>query len=214
MKELICKFCGENKKTEMSHIQHQIFCKKNPNRFKTYTENWNKDKKKRHSDLMKKKSNNKNRVWKPETIEKLRVLGKENNLKFWTEEEKLKQSERMRKIVKENPDSYSISNVCGRTKIVNYNGFKLNGKWELEVAKWLDKNNIKWTNIITNPFDYEWNGKIHSYFPDFYLIEKNLYLEVKGYERERDKFKWSVVPNLKVLKNNEIKKIKSNTFSL
>ena len=53
-------------------------------------------------------------------------------------------------------------------------------------------------------FEYEWENKIHLYFPDFYLPDYDIYIEVKGYERERDRCKWKVVPNLLVLKKKEI----------
>ncbi len=79
------------------------------------------------------------------------------------------------------------------------------------VAKWLDENNIKWTNKIDG-ISYNWNGNKHLYFPDFYLIELDKYIEVKGYERERDKCKWKSLNNLIVLKKNEINLIKQNKF--
>lgn len=214
MEKMICEFCGCEKQTKMSFIQHKIFCKENPNRKKVYTEDWSEDKKKRHSELMKVKSNNTNRIWKPETIEKLKKSSREINKQFWTDEEKKKQSIRMKEVVKRNPQSYSSSNVCGRTKLIDYNGHKLNGKWELEVAKWLDENNIGWTNIIEKPFEYYWEGSYHNYFPDFFLEDKNLYIEVKGYQRKRDESKWKVVPNLIIIKKNDIKKIKEGTFSI
>lgn len=53
-----------------------------------------------------------------------------------------------------------------------------------------------------------------TYFPDFYLPNLDLYIEVKGYERERDLAKWSQFPEkLIVLKKQEIEEIKKGTFS-
>lgn len=118
---------------------------------------------------------------------------------------------KMHEIIRKNPEKYSANNICGRTKIIEYNGFKLNGSWELIVAKWLDNNNIKWTNII-KPIPYDWNNETHLYFPDFYLIEYDIFIEVKGYERERDRCKWKVLNNLVVIKYNEINKIKNGTY--
>lgn len=117
----------------------------------------------------------------------------------------------IRLAINKNPEAYSAKNVCGRTKIVEYNGFYLNGKWELDVAKWLDENNIRWTNIV-NGFKYEWKNELHTYFPDFYLLDFDVYLEVKGFERERDRCKWRVLDNLIILKKNEIEKIRNNTY--
>lgn len=131
----------------------------------------------------------------------------------WSKERKLSHSVVMKKAVLENSESYTSSNVCGRVKIEEYNGEKFHGKWEVEVAKWLDANDIKWERKI-EPFNYFWNNSWHLYFPDFYLPVIDLYIEVKGYETERDRCKWSVVPNLIVIKNKEIKQIKENTYTL
>lgn len=63
---------------------------------------------------------------------------------WWTPEKRLEHSNRMKQVVKDNPESYSSENVCGRVKVYIYNDIKLNGRWELEYAKYLDFNNIKW----------------------------------------------------------------------
>jgi len=140
-------------------------------------------------------------------------LGKINKGKQLTESHKNKLKIAMRKAVLENPNSYSANNVSGRTPIIEYNGFRLKGSWELLVAKWLDENNIKWTNIIEG-FDYEWEGSKHIYYPDFYLLEYDKYIEVKGFERERDRCKWKVVNNLIIIKKDDITKIKNKEYKL
>jgi len=205
-----CKYCDRKCKNVNSLVQHEIRCKKNPNKI-TIKRVWSDEDRKKHSEIMKKKHNNKNRVWSKETLEKLSKATKIRNKSLWTEEKKKKHSEIMRKIVSKNPESYSANNVCGRTKLTEYNGHTLNGSWELLVAKWFDRNNIKWTNKIKG-FKYIWDNKERLYFPDFYLIELDLYVEVKGYERERDRAKWAVVDNLIVIKKNDINKIKNDKF--
>lgn len=132
----------------------------------------------------------------------------------FTEDQKKKLSNSMKKAVLDNPNSYSASNVSGRTKTIEYRGFKLKGKWELEVAKWLDSKGIEWTNIITVPFEYFWEGSIHYYFPDFYLEKYDTYLEVKGYERDRDREKWKSVENLIIIKKDEIGRILNGTYRI
>lgn len=107
----------------------------------------------------------------------------------WTDERRQRFSERMKIAVRSNPDSYSKNNVCGRVKIYEYNGVKLKGKWELEFAKWLDKMGIIWESEC-NPQPYFWNNSWHMYFPDFYLRDHNIYVEVKGFKRDRDIAKW------------------------
>jgi len=165
--------------------------------------------KKKISDTMKKNHGNTGRILKKETIEKLKISSRRINKEYWTEEKRKEQSLRMSKIAKERPDSYSINNVSGRAKIIDYNGKKLKGSWELQIAKLLDKYKIDWTNDI-KPIPYFWNNNWHLYFPDFYLIKEDKFIEVKGYERERDRKKWENVINLIVIKEKEIEILKNN----
>ena len=51
---------------------------------------------------------------------------KNNKKKTWTDERREAHSKIMRKVVLENPKSYSCSNVNGKTKFALYKGFKLN----------------------------------------------------------------------------------------
>lgn len=67
----------------------------------------------------------------------------------------------------------------------------LDGTWELAVAKWLDDNGYNWKRN-TKRFPYiNLKGKLSNYTPDFWVEEFNGYLEVKGYETELDRCKWS-----------------------
>ena len=116
----------------------------------------------------------------------------------WSEERRKLLSASMKRAAKEHPESYSASNINGRSKKIQYNGFLMDSSWEFQVAKWLDLHEIKWTKKVKG-FDYEWNGS-RVYYPDFYLPDLDLYVEVKGYERERDRCKWRVVKNLVVIK--------------
>lgn len=67
----------------------------------------------------------------------------------------------------------------------------LDGTWELAVAKWLDYKKYNWKRN-TKRFQYiNLKGTISHYVPDFWVEELNSYLEVKGYETELDRCKWS-----------------------
>ena len=83
---------------------------------------------------------------------------------------------------------------------------KVQGKWELNVANWLNKNNIKWDRITIK-------YKNRRYTPDFYLIDRNEYIEVKGWLKDRDLYKMFLVlqenSNIKIrlLQKNLYKKI-------
>ena len=67
----------------------------------------------------------------------------------------------------------------------------LDGSWELAVAKWLDYNKYVWKRN-TKRFQYtNLKGTISHYVPDFWVEEFDSYIEVKGYETELDRCKWS-----------------------
>ena len=141
--------------------------------------------------------------------------------KLWTKEKRLEHSLKMKKIVDDNPESYSSKNVCGRVKTIKTidslgNETNCLGKWELLVIDYLNKNNIRWTNKIEENFQYYWNESHHRYFPDFKLLDyDNVFIEVKGYERDRDKAKWEQFPHkLIIIKKEEIEKLKTNRFQL
>jgi hypothetical protein len=69
----------------------------------------------------------------------------------------------------------------------------LDSSYEIKYARHLDKNNVKWKRN-NKKFPYTHNGEERNYIPDFYLIEKESYVEIKGYKTERDKSKWKHFP--------------------
>jgi hypothetical protein len=220
MEQFICKYCSSIRKNENSLRNHERLCKHNSNRQELKSNFAEYNKRIQLGEISKTYTNQFTKakilglpkpIVSKETKEKLSEAGKR---RIWTQKMKDAISKVMHDVVLRNPDSYSASNVCGRTKITEYKGFKLNGSWELEVAKWLDSLNLNWTNKIVTPFEYQWQGRLHLYFPDFYLPERNLYIEVKGYERDRDREKWKVVPNLLILKVKEIQQIQKGLYCL
>jgi hypothetical protein len=152
-------------------------------------------------------------VIKDETRKKFSEHTKSLNKERWSDpENKVKQSRSMKKAVEKFPESYTSSNR-GRTKQIEYNGLKFQGNWELEFYKWCVNNNIP-CERNTEGFSYTWNGD-RTYFPDFYLPDQDVYVEVKGYQTERDLAKWNQFPKklLKILKDDIIQ-IQQNKFSL
>ena len=146
-------------------------------------------------------------------------IGEKSKLTVWSEEKKKNHSVSMLNAVSNYPESYSSKNISGRTKkskvIDSFNNeVYLNGTWEFCFMEYLNSNKIKWTSIITETINYIWEGKIRRYFPDFYLPDYKVYVEIKGYQRDRDLEKWNVVNNLIVLKYKEIKSIQNGTFIL
>lgn len=67
----------------------------------------------------------------------------------------------------------------------------LDGTWELAVAKWLDRRNYNWKRNTTRFKYVNLKNKISFYIPDFWVEELNGYLEIKGYETDLDRSKWS-----------------------
>ena len=198
----ICEFCNRNANTTTSNTQHQLYCQLNPNR---------KIRKPSYGMLGKKGANQFTKgtatTVSEETRKKLSDAGKKQ---VWTFEDRQRHSILMKDVVKKYPESYTSSNR-GRTKQIIYNGIKFQGSWELEFYQWCEQNNIACIRN-TEGFSYIWNGS-RTYYPDFYLIDKNLYIEVKGYETERDRAKWSQFPNaLCVIKECEIMQIRENIF--
>ena len=55
----------------------------------------------------------------------------------------------------------------------------LQSSYEVQLAKSLDANNIRWER----PLPINWtsdNGLVHKYYPDFYLIEYDVYMDTKN----------------------------------
>lgn len=80
----------------------------------------------------------------------------------------------------------------------------LQGSWELKLAQFFDYNNVKWERNRIG-FGYLFEGKHRMYFPDFKLLDFNSYVEVKGYQTEKDDAKWNqFMGKLFIVKRKEI----------
>ena len=85
-----------------------------------------------------------------------------------------------------------------------FDGVYFMSTWELAYYIFSKEHNH---NIIrcSERFRYELHGKHHYYTPDF--IEDGYFVEVKGWETELDKLKYTLVDNLKVIYYNELKQM-------
>ena len=61
-----------------------------------------------------------------------------------------------------------------------YNGCEFDSHWEVLLAKMLDASNIKWIQPIAAIEWIDSTGKSRKYFPDFYIPERDLYLDPKN----------------------------------
>jgi hypothetical protein len=85
------------------------------------------------------------------------------------------------------------NNLGGHTSKLrlSYKGVILQSSYEIEVAKSLDENSIKWNR----PSPINWidkNDIIHRYYPDFYLEDYDVYLDPKNdylIKKDLDKIK-------------------------
>lgn len=94
-----------------------------------------------------------------------------------------------------------------KTRTHIYKGLHLRGKWEVAYAQYLDAHNVDWIQP-TKSFPYTFEGKTRQYFPDFYLLEEDLYVEIKGYETPKDRAKWKEFPHkLLILKGKDLVKL-------
>lgn len=214
-----CKYCNSIKKNLNSLRNHERLCKLNPNRqisnFEKLTfeerQSFNRGKnqytKAKELDLPKPILSQES---KDKTL-KTRIL---NNTLYHSEETKQKISASMKKAVLNNPDSYSKSNR-GRTKVIYKYGISFNGSWELLFYEYCLEHNIPIErNSACFPYMYD---KERLYIPDFKLLNSNIYIEIKGYETEKDLCKWNgsiLIDNkLIILKSKEILEIKNKTFN-
>jgi len=224
-----CQYCDRTAKNLNSHRQHEIRCRNNPNKInieylsnrtikykivipitpcihcgKTYSTSIG------LSNHKIRCPKNPHRVIQELTPEARQRLIEINQGKTWSDEKKANHSRVMKNAVRGNPESYTSSNR-GRTRQIIVDGIKFQGRWEVDFYLWAKSQGLN-PRRPTESFTYEWNGT-RSYFPDFYIESLDLYVEVKGYETDRDRAKWLTFPKkLRIIKSLEIKQIRQGTF--
>jgi hypothetical protein len=145
-----------------------------------------------------------------DTIAKILATKERNGTFGHTEESKRKLSASMKRAVENNPDAYTSANR-GRTKQIIVDNIKFQGQWEVDFYLWATQAGLN-PQRATKGFKYNWDGE-RTYFPDFYIESKDLYVEVKGYETDRDRAKWAqFTEKLCIIKEAEIKQIQAGCF--
>lgn len=204
-----CSYCNRECKSTNALTQHGIRCNNNPLKINT-TVTWDTKRKGRPGVNQYIKAR---RLGLPDpvmSLEQRKQISENNKKRVWSIEQRKKHSVSMKQAVQNNPESYTSSNR-GRTKSIEINGIKFQGQWEVDFYSWCIDNKIKIERNIQT-FPYTWNG-IRSYIPDFYLPELDAYVEVKGYETDRDRAKWLTFPKkLIIIKAEEIKNIRKGCF--
>lgn len=137
---------------------------------------------------------------KDQNLERIKKANENRRGTPLSEEHKEKLSHTIQKKVRDGAWHLSFS----RSRTHDYNGIKLHGSWEVKYANFLDENKISWRRP-TEKFKYTFEGKDSYYTPDFFLIEENVYIEIKGYKVSRDEAKWSQFPlKLKILTGKDL----------
>lgn len=205
---IICKHCAKECKNKNSQRNHERLCKENPDRqYTTFQSDQFK------SDPNRKFENQYTKAKrlgldKPKVSDATKQALREANLrrtKEWNKENGKRISESIKKKVEDGTWHTSLA----KDMHIDYNGVDLHGSWELKYAQFLDQSNVKWTRN-KDRFSYIYLGKERTYTPDFYLIDTDEYVEIKGYRTEKDDAKWSQFPadkKLTVLMKEDLKRL-------
>lgn len=126
-----------------------------------------------------------------------------------------KHSEETKKHLSEVRIAYLESHGDYGLKWYVVNGIKVQGTWEKRFAEYLLAKNIKFERKRLK------FCKTHTYTPDFYCIDQDVYFEVKGFRRDRDIYKMYLVleehPNIhiKMIEREQLKNLETiNIFEL
>lgn len=165
----ICKFCNKVCKNNNSLAQHQIRCSKNPDRINTVREGFNNKGKSAWN-----KGTKGLITFCPETRKKMSDSARKANERRKLSDEYEEYKQKMSVLAKDR----GLGGFHFR-RGVYYNGVKLDSSYEVRVAEDLDRNNVAWKRC--DKFYYvDDKGITHSYTPDFYLPEYNVYLDPKN----------------------------------
>ena len=169
--EFVCRFCGKPCKNANSLRNHERLCKLNPNhqisnwvKWNETHEIWNKGLTKETDERVKKYG---------ETLT-VRYKGTEEGKRIFSHPHSLEYKQKMSEVAKQRHFG-----GWHTSRTFDYKGIKLDSQYELDVAKELDENQIKWER----PSYFIWKdntGNEHRYYPDFYLPEYNVYLDPKN----------------------------------
>lgn len=206
-----CQYCGKVCKNKNSLVNHERLCDKNPlAQDKTYLRKtipgrggWNNGLPAWNSGLTKETDIRVQHISDglkrhKALVGPLGIVVNNNPAKRVEVREKISKS--MREVYsKKEPRTHQHRTKSGWCK-----GVWCDSSWELAYFIYNVDNDI--TILRTNDkFKYEYNGSIHSYFPDFYLPDLNTYVEIKGYITEKDNSKFSQFPlSLEVIDSSKI----------
>jgi len=105
---------------------------------------------------------------------------------------------------------------AGQCRWYFYEGKTYQGSWEFKFGLWLIQQNKRfYCHEHVRQFTYQINNIDHTYCPDFYLIDDNIFVEVKGYFKKSDQQKMQIIKKLYPNEQFEIyDKNKLNVFDI
>lgn len=182
-----CDFCSREFGTKNACNSHRGKCKQNPNAkpTKPKSENW-------LEAMHRRKGHGTNQFTKAKElglpVPKGTMTGKTSPWKGkkHTEESKQKISNSMRTLIQDGSRGYSFLH----RKTYEFEGERLDSSYELEVAKELKENNVA---FVVHPKGLNYigsDGKLRTYFPDFYLEDYNIFLDPKNDFLLSEKYKY------------------------
>lgn len=203
---LLCTFCKSKEcKNANSLRNHERLCHCNPNKqISTLARPDIQATQKRSNAAIKAKEEGKEFVVSQETRNK---VGAATSAR--TAEWNKANGKKIAKTINEKVTNGEWHTSLAKHMHVDYNGIDLHGSWEVKYAQYLDLHNIPWIRN-KDSFTYEFEGKSRKYTPDFYLLQTDEYIEIKGYKTEKDDAKWTQFPKhrkLIVLMGEDLKKM-------
>ena len=200
--EVPCQYCGKLCKL-YGLKNHEKYCKENPNRIQikrkmseykngTYTP-WNKGLTKDTDERVAKNA---------KSISDSYSSGKSKSwcggLTKETDDRLAKLSKKVSDTINAKVENDTWHSSLGKVYHYDCNGYSMHGSWELALAEYLNSKNIKWIRP-KDKFKYYFKDAWHWYHPDIYLVDYDIYIEVKGCITEKDFAKWEQFPKDKKL---------------
>lgn len=192
-----CLFCERIFDGSFNNGNHVKWCTKNPNRGKGVLDNTNNGSQLNTEEAIRKRATK---------IKQAHRDGKYKDAPQKAVETRKKNSPdgviRMSDESKENSRKAALKSthqrVSKRThKFIDKIGreFMFDSSWEDALAIRLDELDIKWDR--PSPIKYEHDNKIKNYFPDFYLLDHNIFIDPKNsYVEKQQKIKLDIVSKL------------------
>lgn len=199
-----CQFCGKECKNGNSLVNHERYCKNNPNRKLMPSTSGTKRSKPAWNKGLTKETDERIRLSAIKSGERVQEYYATHKGSFKGKHHSEETKEKLRQIALEHEQEKHFRRRCD----IEYNGFKFHSTYESSLAENLDENHIKWIQPKRMPYrDLE--NKLHYYTADFYLPDYDIYLDPKndflinninpyfGY-KDVDKIKW-------VMEQNDVK---------